>query len=127
MKCPKNHESLTPTESEGAFGWVCNDCQGILLRQSEITAVKYNHHTDVLEFLPTATTVRPSELACPSCHHGMEVKILGEVLLDVCPSCRSVWFDATELEKIIDENSQEAPKETIFDLLDFLASLFPWG
>lgn len=40
---------------------------------------------------------------CPECHSAMEVKVRGEVLIDVCPSCRGVWLDGGELEKILIE------------------------
>lgn len=38
---------------------------------------------------------------CPECHSAMQVVARGEVFIDVCPSCRGVWLDGGELEKII--------------------------
>jgi Zn-finger nucleic acid-binding protein len=38
---------------------------------------------------------------CPECEIAMESKAYEDVLIDVCPSCRGVWLDRGELQKII--------------------------
>ena len=38
---------------------------------------------------------------CPECELPMEVKNFEDVLIDTCPSCRGVWLDRGELQKII--------------------------
>ncbi|MEM7165297.1 MAG: zf-TFIIB domain-containing protein [Planctomycetota bacterium] len=38
---------------------------------------------------------------CPECEMPMEVKNFEDVLIDTCPSCRGVWLDRGELQKII--------------------------
>ena len=37
-------------------------------------------------------------LSCPSCQSAMIPRERGGVHVDVCEPCRSVWFDAGELE-----------------------------
>lgn len=39
--------------------------------------------------------------ACPECDMPMKVTNYEDVLIDVCPSCRGVWLDRGELQKII--------------------------
>lgn len=41
--------------------------------------------------------------SCPECHSAMTVVPRADVLIDVCPSCRGVWLDGGELEKILVE------------------------
>ncbi len=38
---------------------------------------------------------------CPECDMPMKVTNYEDVLIDVCPSCRGVWLDRGELQKII--------------------------
>jgi len=48
---------------------------------------------------------------CPECHSAMKVVPRGEVLIDICPSCRGVWLDGGELEKILaDTRKHEADR-----------------
>ena len=39
--------------------------------------------------------------SCPECYMPMKVTNYEDVLIDVCPSCRGVWLDRGELQKII--------------------------
>ena len=39
--------------------------------------------------------------SCPECEMPMKVTTYDDVLIDVCPSCRGVWLDRGELQKII--------------------------
>lgn len=38
---------------------------------------------------------------CPKCGQALLTQSRGEVQIDVCPSCRGVWLDASELETIV--------------------------
>lgn len=40
-------------------------------------------------------------LMCPNCNTSMNQVRRKEVELDMCPSCRGVWLDRGELEKIL--------------------------
>jgi hypothetical protein len=40
-------------------------------------------------------------LMCPHCNEGMQAIQRNEVEIDVCPSCRGVWLDRGELEKLL--------------------------
>ena len=52
---------------------------------------------------------------CPECEMAMEVKNFEDVLIDTCPSCRGVWLDRGELQKIIAHvRAQEAQDPSDF-------------
>ena len=38
---------------------------------------------------------------CPKCQTVMREREKEDVILDICPSCRGVWLDAGELEKLV--------------------------
>lgn len=40
-------------------------------------------------------------LMCPNCEKGMQEINRNDVQIDVCPSCRGVWLDRGELEKLL--------------------------
>ena len=47
-------------------------------------------------------------LLCPNCNVSMQNVNRSGVELDMCPSCRGIWLDRGELEKILGEARQEA-------------------
>ncbi|MEO1293856.1 MAG: zf-TFIIB domain-containing protein [Pseudomonadota bacterium] len=51
---------------------------------------------------------------CPNCATPMNEVARRGVYVDVCPSCRGVWLDGGELEKLMsvaDQGAAEAPRE----------------
>lgn len=47
-------------------------------------------------------------MACPTCKTGLSLSERQGVEIDYCPSCRGVWLDRGELDKIIERNAAEA-------------------
>ena len=45
-------------------------------------------------------------LLCPNCNVSMQNVARSGVELDMCPSCRGVWLDRGELDKIIERSVQ---------------------
>jgi len=41
-------------------------------------------------------------LDCPACRQPLIVAERTEIELDCCPGCRGIWFDATELDLLIE-------------------------
>ena len=48
-------------------------------------------------------------LMCPNCNASMSEVKRNDVTFDMCPSCRGVWLDRGELEKIIAGVHGDAP------------------
>lgn len=48
-------------------------------------------------------------MACPVCKTGLSLSERQGVEIDYCPSCRGVWLDRGELDKIIERNAVETP------------------
>jgi Zn-finger nucleic acid-binding protein len=42
---------------------------------------------------------------CPSCYTALSVADRAGIEIDFCPSCRGVWLDKGELDKIIERSS----------------------
>lgn len=46
-------------------------------------------------------------IMCPNCNASMQEVKREEVAIDMCPSCRGVWLDRGELEKLLAGMRQE--------------------
>lgn len=51
-------------------------------------------------------------LLCPNCNTSMQSVARSGVELDMCPSCRGVWLDRGELEKIIGAGREEGTHQS---------------
>jgi Zn-finger nucleic acid-binding protein len=72
---------------------------GVRLEQERLDA-------DLRCSLPTEMLV--PLLMCPNCQSNMQSLSRANVEFDMCPSCRGVWLDRGELEKIIEGASAGA-------------------
>lgn len=48
----------------------------------------------------------PARLACPRCSELLLGNLVGDVLIDECPSCYGVWVDMVALDRILAERRQ---------------------
>jgi uncharacterized protein len=51
-------------------------------------------------------------LLCPNCNVSMQNVQRSGVELDMCPSCRGVWLDRGELEKLLSAGREEAQAQS---------------
>jgi uncharacterized protein len=66
--------------------------------------------------------MEPGEpMRCPNCGNRLVEVERSEVLIDACPSCRGVWLDRGELDKILVRERQLASGHDADD--DFLAEV----
>jgi Zn-finger nucleic acid-binding protein len=40
------------------------------------------------------------DMDCPKCHEPMAHNPIGETAIDVCPTCRGIWFDSGEIDAL---------------------------
>lgn len=106
MKCPRDNSALTLEQSEEVVGKVCILCKGIFLEGKGVAAFKYNHETTVLEQIYKAVSQIESTVQCPCCKSSMKLVSLDGVEIDVCNNCKGIWFDKSEISKIINKHSQ---------------------
>lgn len=52
---------------------------------------------------------------CPRCENtSLDERERGGVTLDACPSCRGIWLDRGELEKLLGQAKRELEEERAF-------------
>ncbi len=57
-------------------------------------------------------------MICPTCHELMIVVEQDKIELDHCTSCRGVWFDAGELELMLERMGLESGALTMAQIMD---------
>ncbi len=113
--CPVCFSPLTTTHYEGVSVYLCNSCEGVLVREERLPRILIREEVGfseevirkakIIENLsnkPFSSKVKiQSVLTCPLCNQKMirnfyTLAILIEV--DRCYSCKVIWFDKDELE-----------------------------
>jgi Zn-finger nucleic acid-binding protein len=46
-------------------------------------------------------------MKCPVCQTELQIAVRAGIEIDYCPTCRGVWLDRGELDKIIERHIQE--------------------
>ena len=54
---------------------------------------------------------------CPKCGQTLMTEKYGTVEIDVCPSCKGLWLDATELETILASATKTGPLRSFLKIL----------
>ncbi len=49
-------------------------------------------------------------MKCPACSADLLLSERQGIEIDYCPSCRGVWLDRGELDKIIERSASESPR-----------------
>ena len=50
-------------------------------------------------------------MLCPACKTNLTLSERQGIEIDYCPSCRGVWLDRGELDKIIERSAESAPPQ----------------
>ena len=48
-------------------------------------------------------------MACPICKTGLQLSVRADIEIDYCPTCRGVWLDRGELDKILERSQPAVP------------------
>jgi Zn-finger nucleic acid-binding protein len=114
LTCPRCNVALQRLKS--ANGWIhaCQECQG---RSVALPVLRERVGREVaLEAWRLADESDSLSCKCPACARPMTLihLPLGAVVvdIDVCKSCRTIWFDRLELEQLpVDEKTKKASSE----------------
>lgn len=54
---------------------------------------------------------------CPKCGQTLATEKYGTVDIDICPSCKGLWLDATELDQILASTQKTGPLRSFLKIL----------
>jgi len=115
MKCPKDENELIKELYEDCVEVdKCPKCQGIWLDEGELEIIEEtikNDYSDELKKQPDyineafnmARSLAEEEYTCPICNNALNKREYGycsQIIIDVCPSCRGMWLDDKEIQKL---------------------------
>ena len=114
MRCPRCDSTLTTIDYEGVEIETCSGCGGEWLDGEELGNIvrirerrfdpEEQRAVAMAEPVPGVPTHEAEhELPCPKGHGMMEPVNYGGtsgLIIDRCPSCRGVWVDDREMEKV---------------------------
>ncbi len=129
MKCPKDKNELIKELYEDCVEVdKCPTCQGIWLDEGELEIIEETIKNDysgqlkkrpdyINEAFNMARSRLEKEYTCPICDRTLNKREYGycsQVIIDVCPSCRGIWLDDKEIQKleIFFERSRIESKDT---------------
>lgn len=104
LHCPRCDNNLTRQKTPSGFRYVCEKCNGLAVN---FPVLQHERVTD--DFLKGLWKATRSENVtrqrrCPHCSKLMaEITAQttsGEVTLDLCQPCQTIWFDTDELDKL---------------------------
>ena len=113
MNCPRceTHPPLQAFEKKSMYFFGCHACRGVLLEKRALENIVKELQHDQKDFHEGyfGTLVAAAEftdnrqsVTCPHCKYNMyETASRGDVKLDFCLNCQSIWFDAGELQNIL--------------------------
>ncbi|MEE4273946.1 MAG: zf-TFIIB domain-containing protein [Thermoanaerobaculales bacterium] len=115
MQCPKCESELQSNVIADIEVEECPSCKGIWFDKDELRRVKDKADADLnwMDFEiwrhPELFEVSEKPSPCPACGSEFVAIDYGQtgVEIDFCPSCRGVWLDAGEMEKIVAALSHE--------------------
>jgi Zn-finger nucleic acid-binding protein len=100
MHCVSD-KTILIKKTAGSFGvHACTTCSGVWLGLQDFTLLEPPGG------LQRRHTHRPGERLCPKCTCRMEIWKVHGIEVDVCNSCRGVWFDKGELQKLLRQRKQ---------------------
>ena len=53
-------------------------------------------------------------MACPICKSGLQLSVRADIEIDYCPTCRGVWLDRGELDKILERSQLAAAPAPVY-------------
>jgi Zn-finger nucleic acid-binding protein len=128
MNCVRCQIKMKKAERDGVLIDVCPECKGIWLDGGELAMLRAGEGMEKEEILADARAEILKERAeiasvvgmCPKCqtayldavrHAGVEV--------DICPSCKGMFFDDGELEIARQRENKTTFKQTLVAVLFF--------
>ncbi len=86
--------------------WRCLRCNGVQLAAAEVERrlrlLAPGISDDVIRDVMTARRSRAVAVACPSCRRPMKPVMMGGVHVARCEMDDQIWFDASELERVVE-------------------------
>jgi len=106
--CPVCHSKLADATIESIPQLYCRECHGMLIAMDDleplISTLRAHRDRPASYIAPRSAADAVRVLHCPRCNREMDNHPYGgggNVNVDACESCQSIWLDSGELRKIV--------------------------
>lgn len=106
--CPLAHVSLADAAIESIPLLYCRDCHGMLIEMDDLESLvsQLRAHRDrpAAYVAPRSAADAARVIHCPRCNGEMDNHAYGgggNINVDTCEACDSIWLDSGELRKIV--------------------------
>ena len=120
ISCPLCQTFLITASIDGNRLLQCPNCKGMLFDQWIFANAVSYLRTEAKRFEPPRQSLNREELkrslACPKCNQSMDTHLYGgagNLVIDNCYSCRLIWLDYSELNRIINALGYDRMKDGI--------------
>ena len=119
--CPLCHGKLADGALESVPLLYCPACHGMLILMNDfipLLSLLRAHYTRFASFIAPRASDADRVLLCPRCNAQMDSHPYGgggNVNVDSCESCESIWLDSGELRKIASAPDSEPPRRLILN------------
>ena len=76
----------------------CLKCNGVFISDPDAMKLVAEHGVNTKNISGGSSK---AFLVCKSCDHEMENMVVNKIEIDLCKKCSSLWFDKSELEKVL--------------------------
>lgn len=113
IKCPKCDQELYNNQTEIYKNrYFCKSCSGFLINLALLR--KISDPRFINQLWRKSEDSDEGNIKCPVCNHAMkEVKLTGDLILDLCRYCQVVWVDVLEENQL--PITKEEPKNISLD------------
>ena len=128
MNCPVCLKELNKRKLDNFDIAMCDSCKGMWIDSFTFEEIQHLE-SPFSELLKVKMwdkikehKVMPSTKSCPKCTQRLFQSEYSDsgVNIDICTSCRGIWFSRGDLEKVISYIDKEINQETISDLFNEL-------
>lgn len=116
MKCPQCNHSFEAVSDSDLPVHSCSTCAGIWIRGHSLHQL-LDGKKDASRFTRKLESIhelefRASRRKCPSCNgRHLKAVVIEKTELDFCPSCKGLYFDPGELERVFPGILNQTPRK----------------
>lgn len=109
INCPIDHTTLLKLKVEDVTIDFCPVCRGIWLDKNELNRllVKRIKKPEVMEKITPDEEADRQSKKCPSCGRMLYKEEKKGITLDICGSCKGIWFDGGEFEELYSKHQSD--------------------
>ncbi|PCK32267.1 zf-TFIIB domain-containing protein [Pseudoalteromonas piscicida] len=116
-----NTSPMIYTEAEGHCGYQCSTCDMLWLPRKFVESIQHTYRFSYTDFLAARTPAEEmTAQSCPDDGNQLKGYTLASAAFRECTCCAGVWFEAGELQSLLQNYPRISTEVDALNKLDFL-------